>query len=111
MDDWDNKKLDIMERLIEDKYAQSFALKIKLLCTGNADLVETAWRNAFWGTTGKHGAENNLGKLQEKIRNRIRANEGDMMTVLRTHLGRSGIGFVADWIDQSKVTIENTIAE
>ena len=106
VDGWDDKKLDIMERLIEDKFAQNFALKLKLLMTGNAELVETAWRNPFWGITNKHGAENNLGKLLVKVRDRILKDEGDMMTVLRAHLGRDGIGFVADWIDKSKMSLE-----
>lgn len=107
VDGWDNKKLDIMERLLEDKFAQHIALKLKLLCTGKAELVEALWRNPFWGITNNHGAENNLGKLLMKVRSRIFKDEGDLMTILRAHLGRDGIGFVADWIDQGKVSIED----
>ncbi|MCD5390148.1 MAG: NADAR family protein [Candidatus Pacebacteria bacterium] len=71
--DWDDVKVEIMEKLTRIKY-QNLELRQKLLDTGDQEIQEgNSWNDIYWGInleTGK--GENILGKIIMKIRNEIK---------------------------------------
>lgn len=71
--DWENMKLEIMERLVRQKF-QNTDLKAKLLATNNEELVEgNYWEDTFWGVDLKTKiGQNHLGKILMKVRNELR---------------------------------------
>lgn len=70
---WTDIKVDIMRDLIRKKFAIP-ELRIKLLETGNEEIVEKNWWNdIFWGVCNGVG-ENNLGKILMNERYCIRGN-------------------------------------
>ena len=69
---WDAMKLERMLFWLRHKFAIS-ALRLKLLDTGDSQLVEgNTWGDQFWGVCGGVG-ENHLGKLLMQVRDEIRA--------------------------------------
>lgn len=72
--DWDNIKLDIMEKGVRAKFMQNEYLKKKLLQTGNVCLEEgNTWNDLFWGKSLKTGkGQNHLGKILMKVRQEIK---------------------------------------
>ena len=73
-EDWENRKLDIMEKALIQKF-QILRLREKLLATGNEELIEgNFWHDTYWGVCKGEG-ENHLGKLPMKIREKIRDGE------------------------------------
>lgn len=68
---WNDIRIPIMTQLVWEKFAIC-ELQIKLLATGNEELVEVNWwHDIFWGVCNGEG-ENNLGKILMKIRQDIR---------------------------------------
>ncbi|MBR3613194.1 MAG: DUF1768 domain-containing protein [Bacteroidaceae bacterium] len=69
---WEEKKLEIMTSILEEKFGQNPTLMKKLLDTGNRVLIngnnrhETYWGIDLYGWTG----ENNLGKILMTIRDK-----------------------------------------
>lgn len=50
VDDWDNKKADIMCEIVRAKFKQHPELAIRLLDTGNEELIEgNTWHDNFFG--------------------------------------------------------------
>ena len=73
-EDWENRKLDIMEKALIQKF-QIPKLREKLLATGNEELIEgNFWNDTYWGICKGEG-ENHLGKLLMNIREKIRDGE------------------------------------
>jgi ribA/ribD-fused uncharacterized protein len=69
---WTDIKIGIMADLVAKKFA-IHELRMKLLETGNEELVEKKWWNdIFWGVCNEVG-ENNLGKILMNTRNNIKA--------------------------------------
>jgi len=70
--DWDKVKLEVMEEILEYKFAVP-SLKTKLLATGNSFLQEgNYWNDEFWGVNLKNGrGENHLGKILMRIRMKL----------------------------------------
>jgi ribA/ribD-fused uncharacterized protein len=69
--DWEDIKLDVMLRLLRQKFAHP-ELRSKLVATGDAELVEGNWWNdTFWGVCRGVG-QNNLGKLLMVVREECR---------------------------------------
>lgn len=67
--DWEQVKLEIMEILIERKFADPF-LQDKLVKTHPHELIEgNNWNDTFWGVC-KGVGQNNLGKILMKVRER-----------------------------------------
>jgi len=67
-DDWENIKLEIMDRILTDKFYRNLEEREKLLSTENKYLEETNWwGDRFWGVCKGTGA-NNLGLILMKIR-------------------------------------------
>lgn len=71
--DWDEVKVPIMKEILREKVAQHEYVKRKLLATGNRQLIEDSWRDAFWGWGPNKDGQNVLGKLWMEIRDEIRA--------------------------------------
>lgn len=100
--DWDQKRLDVMASLVQQKFQDHRDLKLRLLFTGKKVLVEgNTWKDQFWGVTKDGDGKNHLGTILMKVRDQIRASEGSFLQVLRKHLESEGLGFVADVIDKS----------
>ncbi len=71
-DDWEERKLWEMERVLRIKFADPF-LKSRLLATSSKYLEETNhWKDTYWGVCNGIG-ENNLGKILMKIRQDYKA--------------------------------------
>lgn len=66
--DWDQVKLGIMENLVRLKFMRCAELKIRLIETGDSELIEgNSWGDRYWGVCKGRG-ENHLGKILMKIR-------------------------------------------
>lgn len=66
--DWDNKKLEAMERVYRAKLAQHPLVREALIRSGDEEIIEDSPVDYFWGG-GKDGSgENHLGKLWMKLR-------------------------------------------
>lgn len=69
--DWETIKIDIMEEILREKFAQEPERGI-LLMTCNQELIEgNWWGDKFWGQCPVGNGQNWLGKLLMKIRNEI----------------------------------------
>lgn len=74
--DWDSVKVDIMREILREKANQHEYVRRKLLQTGDRELIEDSWRDAFWGWGPKKDGQNMLGRLWMEIREEIRASPG-----------------------------------
>ena len=72
--DWEDVKLGIMRMVVQVKFSDP-DLRVLLLATGDADLVEAnTWGDRFWGVDEKTGAgQNRLGELLMQTRTLLRA--------------------------------------
>lgn len=69
--DWDIVKLDIMYRIVKAKFTQNDHLAVRLLATGDKELIEgNYWNDTYWGICRGRG-ENNLGKILMRVRKEI----------------------------------------
>lgn len=66
--EWEEIKLKVMEDILRAKLAQHPYVKKKLLQTGDQQLVEDSWRDAYWGWGPDKNGANHLGKLWMKLR-------------------------------------------
>lgn len=73
--DWNDVRLSVMREILRAKVAQHPYVKKKLLESGNKELIENSWRDAFWGWGPNRDGENQLGKLWMEVRAEIRAKE------------------------------------
>lgn len=70
-DDWENIKLNIMYKLLQQKFSKNSILGKKLEATGQQELVENnTWNDTFWGVCNGKG-QNNLGKLIMQVRKEL----------------------------------------
>lgn len=71
--DWEEVKLETMERIVEAKFTQNPRLANQLVQTGNLPLIEgNLWADTFWGINRKTGqGENHLGKILMALRQRF----------------------------------------
>lgn len=69
---WDEIKVDTMERILRAKVDQHEYVKRQLLATGDRELIEDSWRDSFWGWGADQQGQNQLGKLWMKIREDLR---------------------------------------
>ncbi len=66
--DWETIRLLVMEDLVRQKFSNHPGLKVKLLATGEALLLEgNYWGDRYWGICRGVG-ENHLGKILMKVR-------------------------------------------
>lgn len=66
--DWEYVRVDIMRDILRAKADQHEYVRRKLLATGDRELIEDSWRDAFWGWGPKRDGKNMLGKLWMEIR-------------------------------------------
>lgn len=70
--DMKEKRLELMYRIVFDKFARNLDLMNKLLATGEQELVEgNNWNDTFWGRCSGVG-ENHLGKILMKVREELK---------------------------------------
>lgn len=70
--DWEKAKEQIMYEICLAKFQQNPSLKIQLLNTGDAELIEgNDWGDINWGVCDGQG-ENRLGKILMRVRNELR---------------------------------------
>lgn len=85
--DWDQKRLDVMASLIKQKFTEHVDLKFRLLLTGNKDLIQGNTRkDTFWGQDQNGVGENHLGKILMNLRTQLRTTEGDAFQTLVKYL-------------------------
>ncbi|MBX9912075.1 MAG: NADAR family protein [Beijerinckiaceae bacterium] len=72
--DWHDVKLDIMRRADRAKYAQNADLAVLLLATGDAELIEDAPSEPFWGIGADGDGLNWAGRILMEIRAELRRN-------------------------------------
>lgn len=69
--DWDQVKVEVMERLVRAKFKTHADLRSKLLATGVAVLIEgNNWNDRFWGICQGQG-KNQLGQILMRIRREL----------------------------------------
>ena len=73
--DWEEVKVGIMEEIVRAKFTQNEDLAVKLINTGDRELIEgNTWRDLFWGVDLKtRKGKNNLGIILMKIRAELNA--------------------------------------
>ena len=69
---WDEKKLDVMKIAVKAKFTQNPELAERLLETGNAQLIENAPIDAYWGIGANGNGKNMLGKILMDLRDLLR---------------------------------------
>ena len=69
--DWNEVKVNAMYEIVKDKFSRNHELKLKLLQTGDLQLVEgNYWGDKFWGVCNGEG-ENHLGKILMRVRKEL----------------------------------------
>ena len=71
--DWDEVKVGVMLDILRAKVGQHGYVRRKLLETGERELVEDSWRDAFWGWGPNRNGKNMLGRLWMQVRDELRA--------------------------------------
>lgn len=72
-DDWDAVKVETMRDILRAKASQHEYVRRKLLQTGERELIENSWRDAYWGWGENRDGQNMLGKLWMEVRAELRA--------------------------------------
>lgn len=67
-DDWENIKDELMKEIVMAKFKQNEDIKIMLLDTKNAKLVEDSPYDYYWGCGKNKTGKNKLGKILMEIR-------------------------------------------
>jgi ribA/ribD-fused uncharacterized protein len=73
--DWNEVRVPIMRDILRAKVTQHEYVRRKLLATGDRELVEDSWRDAFWGWGPNRDGMNQLGKLWMELRAELRSGE------------------------------------
>lgn len=69
--DWKSRKVEVMRRGLHAKFTQNENLRLALLNTGTAKLIEDSPNDSFWGL-GEDGRGNNLlGKMLMELREEL----------------------------------------
>lgn len=68
---WEFKKIEVMHKLLDQKFREGSFLADKLIETGSQEIIEgNTWHDAFWGVCDGAG-DNHLGVLIMRIRDRL----------------------------------------
>lgn len=70
--DWNEIKVDVMIDILMHKFTQNLALRVKLLSTEDAIIVETSPKDYFWGEGADGTGLNMLGKALMDVREQLR---------------------------------------
>lgn len=71
LEDWDTTKLEVMNRVVHDKFMRNPYLAQMLVNTGDQEIVEgNTWGDKYWGVCppGSDNGENNLGRILMNVR-------------------------------------------
>jgi N-glycosidase YbiA len=71
--DWETVKDDIMREALRAKFTQHPALRLLLLETGDAELIEHTANDRYWADGGNGGGRNRLGQLLMELRAELRS--------------------------------------
>lgn len=73
--DWEEVKVGVMEEIVRAKFTQNQLLAIRLINTGDSELIEgNTWRDTFWGVDMKtRSGQNHLGRILMKVRAELNA--------------------------------------
>jgi ribA/ribD-fused uncharacterized protein len=70
--DWESIKLQVMREVVAAKFQQNLDLMLKLIETGDVELIEgNTWGDTYWGVCRGKG-ENHLGKILMELREHAR---------------------------------------
>ncbi|KZT64781.1 DUF1768-domain-containing protein [Daedalea quercina L-15889] len=69
--DWLDINIDVMDNVLEAKFAQHLSLRHKLLETGNSKLIEDSPIDPFWGCGRDRRGRNELGKALMRLRDKF----------------------------------------
>ena len=69
---WHDVRVGIMRDILRAKAEQHEYVRRKLLATGDRELIEDSWRDAFWGWGEDKQGQNMLGKLWMEVRAELR---------------------------------------
>lgn len=70
--DWEGVKDDVMREALRAKFTQHEDLRVHLLVTGTAKLVEHTRLDSYWGDGGDGTGRNILGRLLMELRDELR---------------------------------------
>lgn len=70
--DWPEVKMAIMKDILRAKIEQHPYVKMKLLESGDKELIEDSWRDDFWGWGPNKDGQNKLGKIWMELRNEFK---------------------------------------
>lgn len=70
--DWEQVKVEIMTKAVRAKFSQHEQLRVILLGTGDAVLVEHTANDHYWGDGGDGSGQNMLGCILMQIRQELR---------------------------------------
>lgn len=65
-----------MRDAVRAKFTQHDELRLLLLSTGSAKLVEHTTNDAYWGDGGDGSGRNMLGRILMEVREQLRAEQG-----------------------------------
>jgi ribA/ribD-fused uncharacterized protein len=68
---WDEIKLEVMEKILRQKLAQHPHIKKKLVESADREIIEASKDDDFWGWGANKTGQNNHGKLWMKLRTEI----------------------------------------
>lgn len=72
-DDWEDIKVDVMYRVLYEKFSQNKSCMDRLLATGDAILIEgNDWGDDFWGQVN-HRGKNYLGRCLMGVRSKLQS--------------------------------------
>ncbi|MGB5631157.1 MAG: NADAR family protein [Waterburya sp.] len=75
--DWHQVKEEVMRRAIYAKFEQNKQLKLRLLATGEEELIHHSSRDLFWGCNKEGIGDNRLGKIIMEIRHSLRVHNAN----------------------------------
>lgn len=70
--DWESAKVNVMREAVTAKFTQHEELKVLLLETGYAKLIEHTTNDDYWGDGGDGKGENMLGQILMDVRAKLR---------------------------------------
>ncbi|MCW8333794.1 GTP cyclohydrolase II [Vibrio paucivorans] len=69
--DWYDIRVQVMEKIVKEKFYQNPQLAHYLVNTGDRDLKEHSHKDAFWGDGGDGKGQNILGKILMQVRQEL----------------------------------------
>ena len=73
--DWELIKDEVMREAVRAKFTQHAQLKVLLLGTGDAEIIEHTPKDSYWGDGEDGSGKNKLGRILMELRAELRASE------------------------------------